>query len=246
MEEFARVDNTLASMQRGIGESSNVAQLCLTYTYNYDDQRYWDYADILAVIAQICIDSAKKSYDLDLAGEIRRIKQDIGVDEIGYPKFWSMIRDNFPQNRINDTLICPMNYVYDLTFKRFRRKKPMVEVKEFLVKHKLNSDRRKSKRVEALIEEYAAELYQYRVNEDDMEEISLVLHEEFDEMIEKIRSMYISKEYAGLMYWLLYRGLVIGKNDNNTSKLHKNRSILLATLYAVNPKVFLTCFKKPE
>ena len=246
MEDFARVDNTLASAQRAIGESSNVAQVCLSYTYNYDDSKYATYADILAVIAQICIDSAKKSYDLDLSNEIRRIKTDIGVEETGYPKFWSMIRSDFSQDRINEELVCPMNYVYDLTFRRYRRKKPIVEIKEFLIKHEMKTDRRRSKKVEDMIEKYALELYQYRVSEDDMEENILVLREDFDEMIETIRSMYISQEYAGLMSWLLYRGLVIGNTTRSTSKLYKNRSILLATLYAVNPKTFLSCFKKFE
>ena len=244
MEDFAKVDNTLASSQRAIGESSNVAQICLTYTYNFDDPKYATYADILAVIAQICIDSAKKSYDLDLVNEIRRIKQDIGVDDIGYPKFWAMIRSDFNTERINDNLLCPMNYVCDITFKRFRRKNPVVEVKDFLIKHEMKTDRRKSKKVEDMIEKYALELYKYRVDEDDIEENILVLREDFDEIIETIRSMYISKEYAGLMSWLLYRGLVIGDTNRSTSKLYKNRSVLLATLYAVNPQVFLSCFKK--
>lgn len=246
MEDFAKVDNTLACSQRAIGESSNVAQICLTYTYNFDDPKYAAYADILAVIAQICIDSAKKSYDLDLTEEIRRIKNDIGVEDIGYPKFWSMIRSDFNNNRINDDLICPMNYLYDITFRRFRRKKPVIEIKEFLIKHEMKTDRRKSKKVEDMIEKYALELYKYRVDEDDIEENILVLREDFDEMIETIRSMYISKEYAGLMSWLLYRGLVIGDTNRSTSKLYKNRSVLLATLYAVNPQVFLSCFKKIE
>ena len=242
--EFAKVDNLLAHSQRAIGESSNVAQICLTYTYNNKDKKFQEYADILAVVAQICIDSAKKSYDLDLSAEISRIKQDIGVDEIGYPAFWSVIRPDFSMDRINPELICPMNYVYNITFKRFRRKTKVIEVKDFLVKHELKTDRRKSRKVEDMIERFALEVYKFRTNENDNDESLLVLREDFDQMIETIRSMYISKEYAGLMYWLLHRGLIIGKNHNNVSKLYKNRSILLATLYAVNPQVFLSCFTK--
>lgn len=246
MEDFAKVDNTLANSQRAIGESSNVAQICLTYTYNFDDPKYAMYADILAVIAQIAIDSAKKSYNLNLTDTIRKIKQDIGVDEIGYPKFWSMIRPDFKNERINDELICPMNYVYDLNFRRYRRKKPVVEVKDFLIRHEMKTDRRKSKKVEDMIEKYALELYKYHIDDEDIEENILVLREDFDQMIDTIRSMYISKEYAGLMSWLLYRGLVMGGTSRSNSKLYKNRSVLLATLYAVNPEVFLNCFKKIE
>ena len=242
--EYANVDNLLAHSQRAIGESSNIAQICLTYTYNNNDRKFQDYADILAVIAQICIDSTKKAYDIDLSKEISRIKTDIGVDETGYPEFWSVIRPDFPVDKINHDLKCPMNYVYNIPFKRFRRKSEVIDVKDFLVKHELKTDRRKSRKVEDMIERFALEVYKYRINENDSDESVLVLREDFDQMIDTIRAMYISKEYAGLMYWLLYRGLVIGKNHNNVSKLYKNRSILLATLYAVNPQVFLSCFTK--
>ena len=51
MKSFAELDNTLAASQRNIGESSNLAQVCLTYTYNFKDQKYKDYACILAVLA---------------------------------------------------------------------------------------------------------------------------------------------------------------------------------------------------
>lgn len=242
MENYAKIDNTLAESQRAIGESSNLAQVCLTYTYNFNNDKFTKYADILAVIAQICIDSAKRSYDLDLTKEIQRIKDDIGVDETGYPLFWDAIRKDFNGERINPELKCPMNYIFDLTFRRFRRKTEVINIKDFLVKHEMKTDRRKSRKVEDMIEKFSFELYQYRI-EDDPDESYLVLREDFEEMVDAIRGMYISKEYAGLMYWLLYRGLIIGKNTNNVSKLYKNRSILLATLYAVSPKVFLSCFK---
>lgn len=243
MENYSKIDNTLADSQRAIGESSNIAQVCLTYTYNFEGKKYWDYADILAVIAQICIDSAKRSYDLNLNKEIQRIKDDVGVNETGYPLFWDAIRKDFNGERINSELKCPMNYIFDLTFRRFRRSTEVISVKDFLVKYEMKTDRRKSRKVEDMIEKFSLELYHYRCDEDN-DESYLVLREDFDEMVDTIRGMYISKEYAGLMYWLLYRGLVIGKNTNNVSKLYKNRSILLATLYAVSPTVFLSCFKK--
>lgn len=51
MVDFAQVDNNLAHSQRAIGESSNLAQICLTYGFNYQDQKYKDDACILAVVA---------------------------------------------------------------------------------------------------------------------------------------------------------------------------------------------------
>lgn len=51
LENFAKIDNKLAAAQLAIGESSNLAQICLTYTYNYPDQKYSDYVCMLSVLA---------------------------------------------------------------------------------------------------------------------------------------------------------------------------------------------------
>lgn len=51
MLNHALIDNKLASAQLAIGESSNLAQLALSYSYNFDDQKYDDYVCILSVVA---------------------------------------------------------------------------------------------------------------------------------------------------------------------------------------------------
>lgn len=51
LENYAEIDNKLMKCQSVIGESSNLAQICLTYTYNFDDKKYYDYTCILAVLA---------------------------------------------------------------------------------------------------------------------------------------------------------------------------------------------------
>ncbi len=51
LENYAKIDNELAKAQLDIGESSNLAQLGLTYSYNYDDEKYNDYVCILSVLA---------------------------------------------------------------------------------------------------------------------------------------------------------------------------------------------------
>lgn len=49
--DFAVVDNKLAAANMAIGESSNLAQIALSYTYNFDDQVYRDAVCILSVLA---------------------------------------------------------------------------------------------------------------------------------------------------------------------------------------------------
>jgi hypothetical protein len=86
-EDFARMDNNLAKAQLAIGESSNLAQVALTYSHNYDSQKYKDIVCILATIAQCAIDNAKRMFDIDIDHEIKRIKKELNVQTIGYPSF---------------------------------------------------------------------------------------------------------------------------------------------------------------
>ena len=51
MDDYALIDDNLANSQRVIGESSNLAQLDLTYSYNFTDKKYQDYVCILSVLA---------------------------------------------------------------------------------------------------------------------------------------------------------------------------------------------------
>lgn len=53
MLDMAKVDNKIAAGQMDIGLSSNVCQICLTYSYNFSDQKYLDYMAILSVLAHL-------------------------------------------------------------------------------------------------------------------------------------------------------------------------------------------------
>ena len=92
---YAIIDNKLAQAQMAIGASSNLAQLSITYSYNFDDKKYKDYVCILSVLAQVAIDNAKRTFDIDLNQEIVRIKEDMNASEYKYPSFWLNIRKDF-------------------------------------------------------------------------------------------------------------------------------------------------------
>lgn len=51
MKSFSDIDNELQAAQLAIGQSSNVAQLGQTYTYNFPDEKYQDYVCVLSVLA---------------------------------------------------------------------------------------------------------------------------------------------------------------------------------------------------
>ena len=73
--------------------------------------------------------------------------------------------------------------------------------------------------------------------------------QKIDELIEEIREIYLSKEYRGLMCWLINRAFMITPQsksniDKSASTTRHNRSILFKTLYTINPSNFLEIFSK--
>lgn len=244
MDDYAKVDSNLAKSQRAIGESSNLAQVAQTYACNFSDQKFIDYVCILSVLAQVAIDSAKRRFDIDLTDEIRRIKQDMDISVHGYPSFWRLIRRDTNPDKINPSLICPMNYLYNLELPKYRDENPTIPISYFFKKNELISDKRSCKKVEELISQYSLKLSNHI---DGEEENYLLLRSDFDDLISDINKVNISKNYAGLMSWLIDRAFVITNNVqyNHTrlrTKLNKNKALLLKVLYTINKKTFFTCF----
>lgn len=260
---YAIIDNNLQAANRAIGESSNLAQLCQVYSCTFDDKKYEDYTCMLSVLAQCSIDNAKRKFDIDLNEEIARIKKDSNVDENKKPLFWFDIKkkDKFSKKmtakdklkkkeaNLNENLKCPMNYLGTVKFKNYRSNESELDMDYFFVKYDLELNRRKSKKVEEIIEKYSFDLYHSKFdNDDDDKESYFLLREDFDEMIEDIKRIYMSDSYLGLMSWLIDRAFGITtqvKNNNvDNAKIIKNKSILLSTLYEINKDNLLKCFSK--
>lgn len=256
--DFANIDNKLAASQLAIGESSNLAQICLSYSYNFKEKIYEDNVCILSVIAQASIDSAKRSYDIDLIKEIQRIKKELRISVNGLPMFWKPIKQYNDGRYIkkkkntsgyfNEDLKCPMNYLYNHNFNVPTKRSATLPMETFFVKYPLDMSRKKSRKVEDLIEKYSWDIYAYNTSKtNDSNEDYLLLRDDFEEMIEDIKQINISKNYLGLMSWLIDRAFMISPNIQKDktviqSKLWKNKALLLKTLYMVNPKQLLKCF----
>lgn len=252
MSDFARMDNNLAKAQLVIGESSNLAQIALTYSHNFNDQKYKDAVCALSVLAQVAIDNAKRQFDIDLNGEIRRFKKELNVQDNGYPSFWLLIHSEFNRDNISWKLKCPMNYMRDLDLMRFRSEDSTLPISHFFVRHSVEdkNDKRKCRKVEEFIQQYAIDLYDFNMIDDrdwrDPNDVYL-LKDNFNDMMEDIKRLYVSKNYVSLYSWLLDRAFNISPMVNcqrNNSTLSKNRSILLKVLYDINKDNLLNCFKK--
>lgn len=276
LENYAKIDNTLMAAQMAIGQSSNLAQLALTYTYNFPKdsapyKKYYDYVCILAVLAQVAIDNAKRKYAVDLNMEISRINKDMQVDLMGLPMFWVITKKDKRKARTdkqrterqarnkqkilkntNPDLVCPMNYLYGIKFETKRDRTKILPMEHFFIKHDIKNDRRNSKRVEDLIEKYSAEFHDYTLQyygnwlEDDR---NTILQNNFDELIKDIQRINISRNYKGMMSWLINRAFKIGSGVRGNQEVmdcntNKNKVLLIKTLYTVNAQCFLSCFKK--
>ena len=90
----------------------------------------------------------------------------------------------------------------------------------------------------------------YESNNDSLEDNDyLLLRKDFDDMIEEIQKIKISKNYLGLFSWMIDRAFKIlpGSIRNQksiSSVLNKNKSLLLRALYNVNSANLLKCFSK--
>lgn len=195
---------------------------------------------------QISIDSAKRMFDVDVGSEIRRIKKDMDVKNNKYPAFWRVIHSDFDQNKINEDLRCPMNYLYDLKLPQFKPLLSTLPMEHFFIKHKLELDKRICKRVEKLLCDYSLQVYCDRVvNDGD----NILLRHDFEYIISELSKTSLSKNYKGLMSWLIDRAFVVTpdvkyKESELNTRIGKNRSLLIQVLYSVNQACFLSCFSK--
>ncbi len=248
-DDYAKMDNSLARSQIDIGEASNLAQIAQTYAGGLDNPKYNDYVCILSVLAQVAIDNAKRRFDINLPEEIKRIKNDMDLKTNKYPKFWSIIKKEFNKEKINKKLNCPMDYLYDLDFGKFRNKETTLPMSNFFNRYELNINRKKCKKIEELIEKYS--LDSYLIIEKGKQEYSdyLLLRNDFNDLIQDIKKVRISGNYLGLMSWLIDRAFLITanieKNKNNIkTTINKNKSLLLKVLYDINKDNLLKCFSK--
>ncbi len=184
-----------------------------------------------------------------MSNEIKRIKKLVDVKTNGYPLFWLNIRRGFNPQLINKQITCPMNVLYGYNLPRLEKKSPATPFADFFVHHKAPEDKRFAKKVEEFIQKYSIKLTEYNKQDEQSYDDYLLLRYDYDELIEEIRRLTLSKNTVALMSWLINRAFIVTPHmqrscEQMQSKLHKNKSLLLKALYDANPKVFLKCFEK--
>ena len=247
------MDSSLSGSQRDIGESSNLAQICQSYSYTFKDNKYDNYVAILSVLAQASIDSAKRLFDINISDEIALIKKDMDIKKYGYPEFWKTIRPGFDSGKINREIHCPMNYLQTLNIRTLKFKKnSVIGLEKFLVDEPFTENRAKARRIEELIEKYQINKYTDSVgdlisNGEYEWDKWLILRSDFDDLIDDLRQMTLSMNYRALVIRLIKRAFILepsmlSNKKRLKTKIGKNKSLLMKVLYDVNPKLFLSCF----
>lgn len=141
-----------------------------------------------------------------------------------------------------------MNYVYRLKPRSYNPATSTLPIQDFFIKHEFTEHHRVSRRVEKMIEKFSLKLFIHgEVNDSTDEDLFMMLAEDFERLIDEIRQIYLSKNYAGLVSRLIIRAFVMTPGiKRNLSKMasltNHNRALLLKTLYDVNPECFLLCF----
>ena len=132
----------------------------------------------------------------------------------------------------------------------FRNTESTLEINYFFSPHELDVDRRRSKKVEDLISEYS--LLSFNRNKETDDDY-ILFENDYEEFLDKLRTVYISNGYIGLTSWLIDRAFCITPNAkaranrdyNKTQKMtDKNKSLLLKVLYDINPQNIIKCFSK--
>lgn len=200
--EYARMDNQLAKSQLGIGWSSNMAQLAMSYYWtekakeNPNEQFLKQYYHIfieLSVLAQVEIDSSKRAYEVSCLEQIDRIRQEpcmvkqvtyrddsgkIHTQKKDFPLFMKYTREvprtrngeEIPyevvkegksklRNRIDDSFICPMNWLQDYLNKiQGVRTNDWIPTEDFFVKVPGRADWRTTNKILQIIIDYSNNL----------------------------------------------------------------------------------------
>lgn len=288
---YAKMDSNFSKSKLGIGWSSNLAMLALSYYWTevsrpkeeQNEELIKDLHDnvvILAVLAQVIIDSCKREYEVDGMEEIKRIQklpcmQMIVDDEKkDFPRFMRYTRTvAFTKNgkerprkdimadrqrldkRINNNLVCPMNWLEECLDKIPTQETwdgELPSIKEYFIKdekhdnYSSTSNKRVSKAYNIVVD-YNNHYKKLCANRfDDEDAFDLLYDELLNETVSKLEKI-ITKDKS-VMNRIIELALNIQEtqNDNTRNKVqfYRYKRKILLLLYKMNSVKFLSNFKK--
>ena len=274
LHEYARMDSAMQQAQRAIGGSSDSAQLAQSYMWSkvakgeFDDeyQQLYHNTVILAVLAQVAIDGIKRQYAVDANDEIARIRDmDCMKRKKDFPAFIKYTHkiqmtkngeerpyDEIKKEkrsvakRVDNHLVCPMNYLEDYLDKiQGASRGEVVDTSEFFVKIKGKANNRQMSKIREIVEEYDSFVKHYMMVYAEDKEMSIsAIIEKTKEVLDALGKLRINKV---TMNRLIETSLgIMGKTK---TELQYNEAVkyirkTFNLLYHTNKEMFLQNFIK--
>lgn len=251
-ESYAMMDNNISSAQFGIGWSSNIAQLALSYYYDMQARTNSDKEDlksledifiICSVLAQVAIDSAKRTFDINVNSELRRLGEECVSKRIGKRKYPGFYADNqnklkdykIENSEIDDDILCPMQMIYkimDNSIVDLRKEKsvntPTYDLHKIFKEQKSRKrDSKQYKKVVSYIKEYDETV---KKEDKHSEGYSQNVQMEFDECMNKINKLKINQYTMSSLIQYAFTN-----SDGICDRM-------LTILFENNKERFLNCF----
>lgn len=257
--DMSNIDNQLATSQKNIGRVVNIGQLCMS--------RYWDQLsnkssekeleellkkiDVMTVLSGICIDLAKKFYEIDIEKEIKNVDKFLelktetiikkGEDkEIQMkPKFWQYVSQS---KTIKSKIIdynCPMDFLYkEMNNLPYAEQRENIDFLSLLVRRNIkDGNRKQEKKILTYVKEMCGKINNINAtftgaSEDEKEEKYIMVED-----IIKYYNFFIQRLTVkpSTMYAILIHMI---KNKNNTAIK------LMNVLYTTQKETFLNSFKQ--
>lgn len=237
--DMALIDNELSKSQKYIGRTVNTGQLCMS--------SYWDLLfngkpeaelaslmkkiDVVTVLSGICIDLAKKMFEINIKKEIDRIAKTKELKQ-NKPLFWRFVSE--AEKIVSEKYNCPMDILFEvMTDLKYARNRTDVYFPTLLIKRKLeNSDRKQEDKIVDYVTNMTAKLGNiHNMNQDDEDEINRRLEE-----VIHYYDYYISKLKVNetTMYSIILKIFKDSKTEIATK--------LLNSLFRTQKNVFLNAF----
>lgn len=261
-KSYAKMDIKISSAQMGVGYSSNLAQMALSYYYDElyrtgkRSKELEDVFIICSVLAQCAIDSAKRTFAVNVMGELIKMrslecmkkyyetinnKDNSKKDVPQVPEFYAKNQKNNKKSKTNENYVvrdfyCPMQILHDIIENKVtdsrRNSRKTCKFKEVFDYRPGKSVKRNYGRQITKIEEitngYIEGLHRLNPDEESYYQERKSLYEDY---VNRIKKYKINKE---TMEYLI----------DFSFKNPKICDHMLIALYNNNADIFLKCFKK--
>lgn len=251
MKSYAEMDGSISSAQYAIGNSSNIAQLALSYYFDggSTSTELENVFIICSVLAQVAIDSAKRTYDVNVNSELTRLS---GLpcmqpeDGKKYPVFYAGVQELKNKGKKKKKKIkkeevrffnTPMEILAEIIEENIidvrKNKEYILPTYNLNTVFQYKSDRKRDskqyKKVLAIVQEYDREVKKLDMLKSDyLKDVDNL----FDICMDKLKNLSINK--ATMASLIAYAFISNGGIRNR----------LLTVLYDKDKKLFLSCFKK--